>query len=61
MSRTGVFICHCGTNIAGAVDVERVAAKAREMPGVRYAASYKYMCSEQGQQLVRSAAGGKRA
>ena len=55
MSRTGVLICHCGTNIAGAVDVERVAAKAREMPGVRYAASYKYMCSEQGQQLVRTA------
>ncbi len=55
MSRTGVFVCHCGSNIAGALDVERVAAAAGKLPGVRYAASYKYMCSEQGQQLVKDA------
>ncbi len=53
MSSIGVFICHCGTNIAGALDVERVAAAAGELPGVRYAATYKYMCSDQGQQMIR--------
>ena len=51
--RTGVFVCHCGTNIAGALDVERVAASARELPGVRFATTYKYMCSDQGQQMIK--------
>lgn len=55
MSRIGVFVCHCGTNIAGALDVERVAEAAKELSGVRYAATYKYMCSEQGQQMIRDA------
>lgn len=55
MSRIGVFVCHCGTNIAGIVDVERVAAAAREIAGVRFATSYKYMCSEQGQQMIKDA------
>lgn len=53
--RTGVFICHCGTNIAGTVDVERVAAAARELPDVAFATTYKYMCSEQGQQMIKEA------
>ena len=53
MSRIGVFVCHCGTNIAGTVDVERV-AKAMELePNVVYAADYKYMCSEPGQAMVK--------
>ena len=43
MSRTGVFICHCGTNIAGVVDVERVAEEAGKLTNVRYSATYKYM------------------
>ncbi|MDO4573210.1 MAG: CoB--CoM heterodisulfide reductase iron-sulfur subunit A family protein [Clostridia bacterium] len=51
--KTGVFICHCGSNIAGAIDVEAVAAAAAALPGVAYAATYKYMCSEQGQQMIR--------
>ena len=55
MSRTGVFICHCGTNIAGALDIESVAAAAGEMPGVVYAADYKYLCSEPGQQIIKDA------
>ena len=53
MKRVGVFICHCGINIAGTVDVARVAAEAAKMPGVAFAMDYIYMCSEPGQALVR--------
>ncbi len=55
MSRVGVFICHCGINIAGTVDVERVAEEAGRMPGVAFATHYKYMCSDPGQQLIQRA------
>ncbi|MCD4846626.1 MAG: CoB--CoM heterodisulfide reductase iron-sulfur subunit A family protein [Candidatus Aegiribacteria sp.] len=53
MKRIGVFVCHCGINIAGTVDVERVAREAEKMPGVAFAMDYIYMCSEPGQSLVR--------
>jgi heterodisulfide reductase subunit A len=43
MRKIGVFICHCGTNIAGAVDVERVAEEIRKYPEVAFATDYKYM------------------
>jgi heterodisulfide reductase subunit A len=55
MSRIGVFVCHCGINIAGAVDVERVAEEIGHYPGVVYATDYKYMCSDPGQQLLQEA------
>lgn len=55
MARVGVFVCHCGKNIAGTVDVERVAAQAADLPGVVYAADYKYMCSDPGQKLIADA------
>lgn len=55
MSRVGVFICHCGTNIAGSLDVERVAKAAEGFPDVCFATTYKYMCSEQGQQTMKDA------
>ena len=53
MKRIGVFVCHCGTNIADTVDVERVVEVIREFPEVVYAMDYKYMCSDPGQQLIR--------
>ncbi|MBN1660125.1 MAG: CoB--CoM heterodisulfide reductase iron-sulfur subunit A family protein [Anaerolineae bacterium] len=53
MKRIGVFICHCGTNIAGSVDVERVVEEIAKHPEVVYAVDYKYMCSDPGQQLIR--------
>jgi len=53
MSRIGVFVCHCGINIAGTVDVEQVADKIGQHSEVVHATSYKYMCSEPGQQLLR--------
>jgi len=51
----GVFVCHCGHNIAGTVDVEAVADALRDYPGVSLATTYKYCCSEPGQKLIREA------
>jgi heterodisulfide reductase subunit A2 len=53
MSRVGVFICWCGENIARTVDVAGVTEACRDLPGVRCAEHYKYMCSDPGQALVR--------
>jgi len=53
MSRIGVFVCHCGHNIAGTVDVKAVTEQAMEHPDVVFAIDYKYMCSDPGQQLIR--------
>lgn len=50
--RVGVYICHCGTNIAGVVDVEQVAKWAGEQPNVVCARDYKFMCSSLGQELI---------
>ncbi|MGD8818151.1 MAG: CoB--CoM heterodisulfide reductase iron-sulfur subunit A family protein [Acidobacteriota bacterium] len=52
-SRVGVYVCHCGTNIAATVDVERVAEYAAALPGVVVSRDYKYMCSDPGQQLIK--------
>ncbi len=50
--RTGVFICNCGTNIAKMVDCDAVAEAASSMPGVAVSRSYKYMCSNPGQEMI---------
>jgi heterodisulfide reductase subunit A2 len=51
--KIGVFVCHCGKNIAGTVDVDEVVKQVRNMPGVAFVSDYKYMCSQPGQNLVR--------
>lgn len=51
----GVFICHCGVNIAGTVDVKSVAEKMGQVEDVAYSTDYIYMCSEPGQQIIREA------
>lgn len=51
--KTGVYICHCGTNIAGKVDVAAVADFARTLDGVTLARDYTYMCSDPGQDLIK--------
>ncbi|MBZ5581933.1 MAG: CoB--CoM heterodisulfide reductase iron-sulfur subunit A family protein [Acidobacteriia bacterium] len=51
--RIGVYVCHCGTNIAGTVDVRAVAESAAALPGVAVSRDYKYMCSDPGQDLIR--------
>jgi len=53
VKRVGVFVCDCGTNIAGVIDTERVAKEALTMPGVVFATNYKYMCSDPGQDLIK--------
>jgi heterodisulfide reductase subunit A len=52
-ARIGVFVCHCGHNIAATVDVEQVVAAARRWESVVYADHYTYMCSDPGQRLIR--------
>lgn len=51
--RIGVYICHCGTNIAPHVDVKEVARFAAQLPGVVIARDYEYMCSDPGQDLIK--------
>jgi heterodisulfide reductase subunit A len=51
--RIGVYICHCGKNIAGTVDSESVAEYAEKLPNVVTAKDYLYTCSEPGQNMIR--------
>lgn len=53
MKRIGVFVCHCGMNIAGVIDVQRVVEEVGKSPGVTHAQDYVYMCSDPGQALLR--------
>jgi len=51
--RIGVYICHCGLNIASRVDVEKTVQFASGLPGVSIAREYKFMCSDPGQELIK--------
>jgi heterodisulfide reductase subunit A len=51
--RIGVYICDCGHNILGAVDVPAVVAYAATLPGVAVAKEYQFMCSDPGQELIK--------
>jgi len=53
MNRIGVYMCHCGLNISGVVDVEKVADYASNLQGVVISRHYQYMCSEPGQRMIR--------
>jgi len=50
--RIGFYICHCGTNIAGMVDVQAVAKYVAALPNVVLSRDYKYMCSDPGQEMI---------
>jgi len=50
--KIGVYICHCGSNIAGNVDVEKSRKDIENVPNVKVARDYKFMCSEPGQDLI---------
>jgi heterodisulfide reductase subunit A len=52
--KIGVYVCHCGANIAGTVDVAQVTEYARGLPSVAVARDYKFMCSDPGQDLIRN-------
>jgi len=55
MSKIGVFVCHCGENISATVDCAKVAETAGNYDGVAFSVDYKYMCSDPGQNLIKSA------
>ena len=59
-ARIGVFICHCGTNIAGSVDIPTVESYAASLPGVEYVDNYQYMCSTPGQGKIEKAIADKK-
>jgi heterodisulfide reductase subunit A len=50
--RIGVYICHCGSNIAGTVDIKELVQYAKGLPSVVVAKDYVYMCSDPGQSLI---------
>ena len=55
MHRVGVFVCWCGSNIAGTVDVAAVSEALKNEPGVVFSANYQYMCSQAGQDMIKDA------
>ena len=50
--RIGVFVCHCGVNIAGVINIKKVIEEVKKLPGVVHVEDYTYMCSEPGQELI---------
>ncbi len=52
--KIGVYICHCGTNIAATVDCEELARFAGTLPGVKVGRDYRYLCSDPGQDLIKN-------
>ncbi len=53
--RIGVFVCHCGLNIAGTIDVEALTEYARTLPDVVVAIRNRYTCADPGQEEIRKA------
>ncbi|MHA1710938.1 MAG: CoB-CoM heterodisulfide reductase HdrA2 [Candidatus Freyarchaeota archaeon] len=53
--RIGVFVCHCGLNIAGVIDVEAVTEYARTLPNVVFAIHNRYTCADPGQEEIKKA------
>jgi len=51
--RIGVFICHCGINIAGVVKIEEVVEKVKKLPGVAYVEANLYTCSQDTQERIK--------
>jgi heterodisulfide reductase subunit A len=52
--KIGVYVCHCGANIASTVDVAQVTEYAKGLPSVVMARDYKFMCSDPGQDLIKN-------
>jgi heterodisulfide reductase subunit A len=53
MPKIGVYVCHCGLNIAGVIDVKEVSEYAKSLPDVAITRNYTYMCSEPGQRMIQ--------
>ena len=52
-NKIGVFVCHCGINIASTVDVKELVDYAKTLDGVTISKDYKYMCSDVGANLIK--------
>jgi len=50
--RIGVYVCHCGMNIAGKVHIDALRDFAKTLPGVTISRDFKFMCSDSGQELL---------
>ncbi|MCK4547263.1 MAG: CoB--CoM heterodisulfide reductase iron-sulfur subunit A family protein [Candidatus Eisenbacteria sp.] len=53
--RVGIFLCHCGINIAGVLDIGRMAEEARRLPHVAFVEENLFLCSDAGQRVVQEA------
>lgn len=53
--RIGVFICHCGLNIAGVLDIKELVEYAKTLPNVVYVKDNRYTCADPGQEEIRKA------
>ncbi len=53
--RIGVFICHCGLNIAGVIDIKELVEYAKTLPDVVYVKDNRYTCADPGQEEIRKA------
>jgi heterodisulfide reductase subunit A len=51
--KVGVYVCHCGANIAAQIDVAAVVEFAKGLPNVVVARDYKFVCSDPGQDLIK--------
>jgi len=51
--KIGVYVCHCGANIANTIDVAQLTEFAKGLPSVTLARDYKFMCSDPGQELIK--------
>ena len=54
-ARVGVFVCHCGSNIAGVIDVEQVVEFSKTLPGVVFASHQMFSCAGNTQQEIEDA------
>jgi len=55
INKIGVFVCHCGINIASLVDVKSLTEYAKTLDGVVVSKDYKYMCSDVGARFYKEA------
>ena len=50
---TGIYLCHCGTNIASTVRIRELGSRLEALAGVALVRDYPYMCSDPGQEMIR--------
>jgi heterodisulfide reductase subunit A len=55
MKKIGVFVCHCGVNIKDTVDVDKITEELKSHPDIEHIENYMFMCSEPGQNILKSA------